>query len=101
MIRRRFLELIALGGAGSLAASGIMKAGETNTVTYKVHGFTCVTCAVGLETMLQKRRGVSWASASYPEATVKIKYHPAMVTQESLEAFISELGFTPEKANIG
>lgn len=101
MIRRRFLQLIAAAGAGSLATAGVLEAGETKTVAYRIVGFTCVTCAVGLEVMLKQKRGVSWASANYPDATARIKYHPAIVSEESLRAFITEMGFSAKSADLG
>ncbi len=94
MIRRRFLELATLAGAGSLAALGTLEAAESRTVLYHVKGFSCITCAVGLDTMLQKKAGVIRSTSSYPEATVEIKFHPHLVTGNSLKEFISEMGFS-------
>jgi hypothetical protein len=58
MIRRKFIGLITLVSAGSMAALETVAGAEQKTVTYRISGFTCVTCAVGLETLLQKERGV-------------------------------------------
>jgi len=44
MIRREFMQGIA-GGLGAAAAA--TSAVKTKTVTYRIEGFTCVTCAVG------------------------------------------------------
>ena len=98
MIRRRFLQFIAAAGAGSLASAVIVEAGETRTILFHVQGFTCITCAVGLEVLMQKVRGVSSASASYPDATITIKYHPALVNEESLRSHIAEMGFSATHA---
>ncbi len=70
--------------------------GETKTVTWHVKGFTCVTCAVGLETMLREQKGVKRVKATYPEAKVTIQYDPASVDEAQLREFITELGFTAE-----
>ena len=45
MIRRRFIQLLTLG-TGSLATIGAIETTAKKTVTYRVTGFTCVTCAV-------------------------------------------------------
>jgi copper chaperone CopZ len=105
MRRRRFLTLATLTGATGLASLVTLDAMEkktesavahlpTNTVNWHVSGFTCITCAVGLETMLRQQKGVVSAAASYPQAHVTIQFHPDLVTANSLRSFISELGFT-------
>jgi copper chaperone CopZ len=97
MQRRRFVQLMTLAG-GTLATLEAAKhvTGETKTAMWRVRGFTCVTCAVGLETMLQKQKGVRSAKATYPDAEVTIHYDPAAVSEEDLRGFIRELGFTAE-----
>jgi Cu+-exporting ATPase len=106
MIRRQFLKLAALTSATGLASIGTLDAlehhehepfGETKTVNWRVRGFTCPTCAVGLETMLQRQKGVKSVQATYPEAVVTIQYFPAQINEASLRAFITELGFTAEQ----
>ena len=103
MIRRQFIKLAALSGATGLASLGPLEsrgakhtinAAGTKTVTWHVQGFTCVTCAVGLEVMLRQQKGVESAAASYPNANVKIQFHPDVVSEASLRAFITETGFT-------
>jgi copper chaperone CopZ len=101
MQRRRFVQMMTLAGAGTLAALEVAHAKETKTVTYKVKGFTCVTCAVGLETMLGQQKGVQWVKAAYPEAVVVIRYDPSSVNEPELRGFISELGFTAESEHHG
>lgn len=98
MERRRFVQMMTFAGAGALAATEAAKhvSGETKTVTWRVNGFTCVTCAVGLETMLSQQKGVQSVKASYPDAQVVIRYAPGTVTEEALRGFIQELGFTAE-----
>ena len=97
MFRRQFIQLIALAGAGRLAATAAVGASENHeTVTYRVKGFTCITCAVGLETLLRQQKGVVWAKASYPDAMVTIQFNSESVTENALRKFISEMGFTAE-----
>jgi copper chaperone CopZ len=98
MFRRNFLKRIAAAGAGGAATMTAAASGERRTVTYRVKGFSCVTCAVGLETMLGQKRGVIHVEASYPNATAVVEYDSSLVAEEQLRAFISEMGFTAEKA---
>jgi copper chaperone CopZ len=99
MQRRRFVQLMTLAGAGRLVAVEAAQVGTTKSVSWQVKGFTCVTCAVGLETMLRKQKGVKWAKVTYPDALVVIQYDPSSVTETALRDFISELGFTAEPAD--
>lgn len=98
MQRRRFVQMMTFAGVGGLAVVEAAKhtVGETKTVSYRVKGFTCVTCAVGLETMLRRQKGVQWVKATYPEALVVIRYSPSSLDEQALRGFISELGFTAE-----
>ena|ERR1700729_1069912 len=97
MIRRKFIGLMTLAGAGSMVALETVDAAGKKTVTYRISGFTCITCAVGLETLLQKERGVVWVKASYPNKTATITYHPKLTSESSLVGFIESAGFKAHK----
>ena len=96
MFRRKFVQLI---GAGSLAGIPAVGAVGTHTVKYRVKGFSCVTCAVGLDAMLQRQKGVASSQSSYPDGLVVVKFDPREITDASLRAFIAEMGFTVEEAH--
>jgi copper chaperone CopZ len=89
MIRRRFMQGIAcsLGGVEA-AASG------SKTVTYRIEGFSCVTCAVGLDAMLKERKGIVRSKSSYEERTAVVEFNPGLVSEKQIRGFIEELGFT-------
>lgn len=93
MIRRKFLSLAALAGASSLAAIEGVAHTERRTVTFRITGFTCITCAVGLETLLEKERGVIRAKATYPENVATITYNPGVTSDVRLADFIATTGF--------
>lgn len=97
MFRRRFIQSIA----GSVATAAATKAGQHKTVVYQVKGFTCVTCAIGLETLLRRQKGIARADASYPDGIVNIEFDPNLVTDNSLREFISEMGFSVAKGPSG
>jgi copper chaperone CopZ len=95
MFRRQFIHRMTLTGVGGLAISGSAKAADGyKAVTYQVEGFTCVTCAVGLEVMLRRENGVARAEASYPKRSVLIEFDPALVTERALNQYIGEMGFS-------
>src|ERR1700733_6004338 len=83
MDRRKFLSRLIISTAGATTGLGLAKVGlsqtataarETRAVDYKVKGFTCITCATGLEVLLLQQKGVTRASASYPEASAVIGF---------------------------
>jgi anaerobic selenocysteine-containing dehydrogenase len=96
MFRRQFIQLATLAGAGGLSAVGALAASEKKTVTWRVHGFSCITCAVGLDVMLERQKGVVRAESSYPDAKTTIVFHPGLVTEAALQASIAEMGFRVE-----
>jgi copper chaperone len=100
MFRRQFVQFLATLGASSVATIAAADTKGMKTVTYIVKGFSCVTCAVGLDTMLGKQKGIAWCESSYPDGIVKIQFDPKEVTEAQLKAFISEMGFavTEERA---
>ncbi len=98
MFRRQFVQLISLAGAGGLAATAAEAPTETRTVTYRVKGFSCITCAVGLDAMLQREKGVTWSRSSYPDGIVVINYTPGEITENALRSYITNMGFTVAEA---
>ena len=98
MFRRNFIQQITLASAGVGVASAVTtQAREHKTITYHIKGFTCPTCAVGLDTMLGQQKGVIQSKSSYPDARTVIEFDPHVVTEASLKAFIADLGFTAEE----
>jgi copper chaperone CopZ len=96
MFRRKFVQLVALG-TGSVASITAADAKGSKSVTFVVQGFSCVTCAVGLDTMLQKQKGVSWSKSTYPDGIVKIQFDPQEVSEKELKDFIGAVGFKVEQ----
>ena len=106
MDRRRFLcgltaaASTAVGlelgrGAGTGASPEATAAVRgTRRVTYQVQGFTCITCAVGLEVMLRGLPGVAEAAASYAENSVAIAFDDRVTNEDALKQFIGVCGFS-------
>jgi copper chaperone len=92
VFHRDFIQRITLAGTGGLATA-TAESDYYKTVTYQVKGFTCVTCAVGLETLLRQQKAVIRVKASYPSGMVRIEFDPALITGKALRGFISEMGF--------
>ena len=97
MFRRKFIQGMALASSG-LGASAA-DAAQLRTVVYHVKGFSCITCAVGLETMLKREKGVSRVEASYPDAIARIEYDPHTINETTIRSLISEMGFSVADAH--
>lgn len=96
MLRRRFFHLMTLVTAGGLAPLEAMGAGASKIVSYRVRGFSCITCATGLDTMLRQQKGILSSKSAYPEGTVTVGFDPQQITGKAIVAFITDLGFTVE-----
>jgi copper chaperone CopZ len=101
MFRRQFVQFMAVFGTGSVASIATADTKEGKTVTYRVKGFSCVTCAVGLDSMFQRQKGIVWSKSSFPDGIVKIKFDPQEIGEESLRSFIGEMGFTVTEEKAG
>src|SRR5579859_2698282 len=102
MIRRKFLQLVALSGAGALAPLGAIAgtavAANANTkaktAVFLVKGFSCITCAVGLDTMFSRTAGILSSHSTYPEGKVTVRFDPGSITEAAVRAVITDAGFT-------
>jgi copper chaperone CopZ len=99
MFRRQFVQFMTFFGTGNMATIAAADTKGTKTVTYLVKGFSCVTCAVGLDTMLEKQKGIAWCKSTYPEGIVRIKFDPQETSEKSLKEFVGEMGFTVAEEN--
>jgi Cu+-exporting ATPase len=95
MFRRRFLQFLALSGAGALAYEASGK-GLAETITYQVRGFSCITCAAGLDTMLTRKKGILSSHSTYPEGKVTVTFDSEVINRAAIRALIAEMGFTVE-----
>jgi copper chaperone CopZ len=95
MFRRKFMQLVALSSVGALKPlDAIASSGPRTTVVLEVKGFTCPTCAVGLDTLLSKERGIFSSHSTYPEGKVTVAFDPTKSSEEAIRKFITDMGFT-------
>jgi copper chaperone CopZ len=96
MFRRRFLQLATMASVGGLAPLEGMVAGPSKTVMYMVKGFSCITCATGLDTMLGQQTGITSSKSTYPEGKVTVGFDPKRTNEQAIVSFIASLGFAVE-----
>jgi copper chaperone CopZ len=97
MFRRKFLQIMTVATAGGLAPLQGVAATAGGVVSFRVKGFSCVTCATGLDAMLGQQKGIQSSKSTYPEGKVVVNFDPDRITESAIAAFISDLGFTVEK----
>jgi Cu+-exporting ATPase len=83
-----------MASVGGLAPLEAASAAATRTVIFQVKGFTCITCATGLDTLLGQQKGVASSKSTYPEGKATITFDPKQISEQSIIAFIADLGFT-------
>jgi copper chaperone CopZ len=95
MNRRNFIcQVTASSATAGISVASAAAAKENRSVVYRVNGFTCVTCAVGVEVMLRGLKGVTRANASYPEKKVAIGFDRDLTSEKTLKEFIAACGFS-------
>jgi copper chaperone CopZ len=98
MIRRRFLQMAALSGASALAPLEAIATTAANaaakTAVFQVKGFSCPTCAVGLDTMFSRIKGIVSSHSTYPEGKVSVRFDPGAISEDRVRAVITDAGFT-------
>ena len=96
MHRRSFIRTLAGSGAGvALLKLGTpeKRPAENASVTWTVKGFTCVTCAVGLQTILGQHKGIARVQAAYPSGRVEIGFESYEVAPPEIKRLIEDAGF--------
>jgi len=93
MIRRKFLQLMTLSSAGALVSLEAVAGGAVQTIVLQVKGFTCITCAVGLDTMLERTKGVVSSHSTYPEGKVTVRFNANSDAENAIRAVIADAGF--------
>ncbi len=98
MLRRKFFKVMTIATTGALTPlEAISAAPPKKVVTYHVRGFSCVTCATGLDTMLRQQKGITSSSSTYPQSIATIGFDPDRITETQIKDFIASLGFTVEE----
>jgi copper chaperone CopZ len=96
MFRRQFFKLMTVATAGGLAPLEAGTSPTSKTVVYRVRGFSCVTCATGLDTLLRQEKGIISSRSTYPEGVVTAEFDSKQTTGKAIADFITSLGFTVE-----
>jgi copper chaperone CopZ len=94
MFRRQFMQIVALTSVGALNPVESIAAINDTTAVFQVKGFTCITCAVGLDTLLGKEKGIVSSRSIYPDGKVTVIFDPMKCSEEAIRKFITDMGFS-------
>lgn len=102
MLRRQFIQAVTLSGACAIAArESLADTSSHVNLVLTVRGFTCPTCAVGLDTLLNKEKGIVSSHSTYPEGKVTVIFDSQLSSEEKIRAFIAGMGFTVTGSHTG
>jgi Cu+-exporting ATPase len=86
--------MMTVAGVSGLAPLEVLSATTGATLTCFVKGFSCITCATGLDTMLGQQKGILSSKSTYPEGKVTVRFDAGQTTEQAIVTFITDLGFT-------
>ncbi len=103
MDRRNFFMAVAATSGAGLAlhesrAVSEKPPVENASVTWTVSGFSCITCAVGLETLLKAQKGIMAVRALYPSGKVEVRFDSNVIALSQIRGLVDLLGFKIEGA---
>lgn len=64
------------------------------TITFKLSGMHCSSCAMNIDGALEDTHGVIESKANYAGSKVQITYNPDQIKPSALQKIISDLGYT-------
>ncbi|MCZ7401805.1 MAG: heavy metal-associated domain-containing protein [Candidatus Methanoperedens sp.] len=62
-------------------------------ITFDIAGMRCGACAIGIELMLAKKKGIKSAKVSLNERTAVVEYDPAIVASSEISTAVCDLGY--------
>lgn len=71
-----------------------MRGSMTKKIMMKIEGMECPNCAMILERIEDKLKGVVMAEASYHKARMVVEYDDHLVTEEQIQAEVKRLGYS-------
>lgn len=65
----------------------------TKRITLKINGMECPNCAMILEGIEEKLKGVVLAEASYRKAQLVVEYDESQLTEDQIKAEVKRVGY--------
>ncbi len=65
----------------------------TKRITLKINGMECPNCAMILEGIEDKLKGVKYAEASYRKTQLIVEYDESQLTDDQIKAEVKRMGY--------
>jgi len=69
---------------------------DLKTVTLKLSGLHCTSCATNIDLTLEDTPGISSSDTNYQKSEAKITFDPAKTNLDSIRKIITDLGYQSE-----
>lgn len=69
---------------------------DSETVTLKLSGLHCTSCATNIDLTLEDAPGISSSDTNYQKSEAKITFDPAKTNLDSIRKIITDLGYQAE-----
>lgn len=66
---------------------------EEKDISLRIRGMHCASCAVNIEKVLKKQKGIHEASVNYASEKARVKFDPSQAKREDMEKAISDMGY--------
>lgn len=70
-----------------------MKNQDVQTLILPVTGLSCASCAISVESVINKQKGVEKAEVNYANSSVKLIFHPNEITLDALQHTVESAGY--------
>lgn len=75
----------------------LKKKGTGSTVTFKIKGMHCMSCAINIDGALEDTEGVLSAETKYATAKTVVNFDPAKVSSKKIKSVIKSLDYSIEE----
>lgn len=69
---------------------------DSETVTLKLSGLHCTSCATNIDLTLEDTSGISSSTTNYQKSESKITFDPTKTNLNSIRKIITDLGYQAE-----
>lgn len=82
-------------------ACGVTLAEQFRHQTLPLEGLDCPDCAMKLESVIRRIRGVAWASVNYAASELSVEFEPGITSLEAITKRVRDLGYDTPTARYG
>jgi copper chaperone CopZ len=77
----------------------LKKKNEVQTITFKIEGMHCNSCAMNIDGELEDTEGVTSADTNYAKSKTVVTYDPTKISEAKLKEVIKSLDYSVTESN--